>query len=588
MSIVDRALEWARAGYYVYPVYLYLDTEGKKVIDFPGNWRESVRDPEDVKALFQKHSNHSGIAVDTGKSGVVVIDIDNSGDKDGLGNLKKEGLKLPTTPMIGETWSGGFHGFFRQPEERVGSGQNRPVRYVDFRGDGGVVFVDPTVVYDVEGRAVGQYAVKPSIRAVGDLPTLDESFASRLRKKPSETKLGVRTAPRGWSTLRDDQRESLEGFIEQDLHVIRTAVSGARNEALGRTLFLADRYRKLGHTFGTFLADVSEAYEESGGDDPDQVLNWCRSSWRKSEEEPMTVPPTEVDHMADNYQRRLIAQRLARARVSGATAKLVDESSFVDWSATPPPAEFWVAGVIPKGEQIVLYGRPEAGKTFTALDWGLSIALGVPWFGRETETGRAWFLAGEGNARITTRIHAWIEHHGRKPDSGQFRLLNHVPDLMNDQVIEQMSQRIAEDEVDVGFIDTLGRAMAVGGGDISSPPDAAQALRSLQSLSKYRPQFTPIVIHHPVKEGSMAGAYNLLAGVDVALHAEVGVDTPGMGTLRFEKNKDGEKTTVCTYRWKSSGGSAVLIPAFGPAVEPDRDPSPLEDEDDERWRREHG
>lgn len=586
MSTIERALEWARAGYWVYPVYLYLDDEGKKVVDFPGNWRDSVREPEDVRRIFTEFSNHPGIAVDTGKSGVVVIDIDNSGGKNGLGNLKESGITLPHTSMIGETWSGGFHGFFRQPEEHVGSGQNRPVRHVDYRGDGGVVFVDPTVVYDVEGQMKGQYAVKPRILPVGELPVLAESYAVRLRKGPRAAKpVGSTGRPR-ITTLRDDQKETLERFVDQDLQVIRSAVDGSRNEALGRTLFLADRYRKLGFEFEVFLNDVAEAYAESGGTDPDQVTNWCRSSWQKTEGDPLDIPTTEVDEMARTYRKRLVAQRLARASVSGETARLVDDSSFVDWSAPPPPAQFWVAGVLPKGEQVVLYGRPEAGKTFTALDWGLSVALGVPWFGRDTDPGRVWFLAGEGQQRITSRIHGWMEHHGMKPDPTRFRLLNHVPDLMNDQVIEHLAQRIAEDGVDLGFIDTLGRAMAIGGGDISSPPDAAQALKSLQALSRYRPTFTPVVIHHPTKEGPMAGAYNLLAGVDVALHAEVGVDTPGMGTLRFEKNKDGEKTVVCTYRWKSVGASAVLIPAFGPVLPPE----PPEDTvfDDRRRREEDG
>jgi RecA-family ATPase len=263
--------------------------------------------------------------------------------------------------------------------------------------------------------------------------------------------------------------------------------------------------------------------------------------------------------MADDRHARMIADRLAKQKMNGASARYVDETSFVDWLEEPPEPQYWVQGVIPQGEQVVLYGKPEAGKTFLALDWSLSIATGRATFGHSATAGKVLYMSGEGNARITSRIHAWMQYHGTKVEPSKFSLTNHVPDLMNDQVIENLARKVADEEYDVVLIDTMGRAMSVGGGDISSPADAAIALKNLQIISKYRPQTTPIVLHHPIKDGSMAGAYNLLAGVDVALLAEVDDDTHE-GTLTFAKNKDGRKGTVLSYRWKEQGKSAVLVP----------------------------
>lgn len=565
-DIKDAARLWIEAGYWVAPVVLRLH-DGKKAPRFPGGSWQSTNNLDDVDDLFY---NVDGLAVDTGRSGVVVIDVDMSETKDGIANLHEAGIKLPQSVMRGRTWSGGHHGYFRQTEDPIKSGQNKPVAHVDFRGLGGLAFAWPSVVIDPLDRLGverGRYDIE-AIVPVAELDPLPEYFASLLRPKPSAAKLEARTGVRKPTALREDQISAVERYLESDLTVIRQAVSGARNEALSRTLVIADRCIKLGLDYAEFEARVLEAYTISGGEDDLQAINWCRSAWTKALADPLTVPRTRIDTMADERHDKLIADRLARARLTGATAQLVTERSFVDWTKPPEPPRFWVSGVIPQGEQVILYGKPEAGKTFTALDWAMSASLGRRWFGRETERARVWFMAGEGNTRITSRMHAWIKHHGVEPGSDRIRLLNHVPDLMSDQVMEDLAQRVAEHEVDLVLIDTLGRAMNIGGGDISDPADAGTALKSLATISKYRPSTTPVAIHHPIKDGGMAGAYNLLAGVDVSLFAEV--DHQGVGTLRFAKNKDGEKTIVCRYRWKTSGSSAVLVPADVEEQAPDQ------------------
>lgn len=564
-ELLGTARELILAGYWVVPVSLTLGEDGKKRPWFPSDRWESTNDVAELENAF---ASVDGIAVDTERSGIVVLDLDVSGEKDGLRNLKDAGIALPRTPMTVTTWSGGFHGFFRQPVPPVGSSQNKPVKNVDVRGLGGLAFTAPSIVVrDGMPENAGEYRFNAGITPVASLPVLPEYFASRLRAKPAETKR--EPATRFNTQVREDQAAVLGRYLEEDLSVIRGMVDGERNELLGRTtLLLADRCRKLGYTYTAYRALVVAAYEESGGTDDTQVTNWCRSSWDKAKREPLGMPRTRIDEMADETHARLLADRLARARLTGATSRMVTPSSFVDWTVAPPEPQFWVDGVLPYGEQVVFYGAPEAGKTFMSLEWGLSVATGRRSFGRSVTPGTVWFMAGEGQTRITSRVHAWVEHTGDKPDPARFKLLNHVPDLMNDQVIDQLARKAAEDEVDLIFLDTLGRAMSIGGGDPGAPVDMAQALRGLQGIGRYRPQLTPVVIHHPTKDGGMAGAYNLLAGVDVALHAEV--DDLSVGTVRFRKNKDGEKTTVSRYRWRAIGRSAVLVPADQyEAIDPD-------------------
>lgn len=559
MSLLDQALRFAEMGYFCYPVNLTINEEGKKVVDFPGNWRDSSRDSEILSELFV--DGVTGIAIDTGKSGIVVVDIDINGEKAGLSNLRDAGIDLPNSPSRVRTWSGGFHGFFKQPATPVGSGSNRPVKDVDFRGVGGIVFAPGTLVLDAMGHEAGRYRELSPILPVDELPVLPEGYASRLRPTSSKTRPAVSTALRA-PTVREDQARVLQKFVDDDLEIIRMAGNGERNEILGQTsILLADRCLKLGYGWDDYLDMVLEAYKDSGGTDPKQPEDWAKSAWKKAVETPLAMPTTYVDKMAQEEYDRQVARRLANSRMVGSTSRMISTASFVDWTQPPPPAQFWIHGVIPKGEQVVLYGKPEAGKTFMALDWSMSVACGRTTWGRRVSPGRVWFMAGEGNARITARMHAWQQYTGIEVDPRQMKLLNHVPDLLNDQVIEQLAQRIAEDRVDLIVIDTLSRAMAIGGGDVSEVKDAGVALHNLQALSKYRPDTTPLAIHHPIKEGSMAGAYKILAGLDVVLHAEVFND--GVGVLKFAKNKDGEKTKICEYEWQPVGPSAVLVPAHG-------------------------
>ncbi len=55
--------------------------------------------------------------------------------------------------------------------------------------------------------------------------------------------------------------------------------------------------------------------------------------------------------------------------------------SVEDLEELPDPA-WLLEGVLPEGGLVELYGPPGAGKSFLSLDWGLSVAAGVPWLGR--------------------------------------------------------------------------------------------------------------------------------------------------------------------------------------------------------------
>lgn len=57
--------------------------------------------------------------------------------------------------------------------------------------------------------------------------------------------------------------------------------------------------------------------------------------------------------------------------------------------------EWLVKNVLTRGEQAMLVGASQSGKSFLAIDLAFAIARGVPWFGNKTRKGLVVYQAGE-------------------------------------------------------------------------------------------------------------------------------------------------------------------------------------------------
>jgi len=110
-----------------------------------------------------------------------------------------------------------------------------------------------------------------------------------------------------------------------------------------------------------------------------------------------------------------------------------------DWSPQAPTSQFgaiaWadidrvninyaplVKGLIFQGDTGMFYGDSGSGKSFLAVDMGLSIARGVPFLGMKTTQGSVLYQAGEGGKGLLKRLRAYkLEH--RITDDVPFVLL---------------------------------------------------------------------------------------------------------------------------------------------------------------------
>jgi hypothetical protein len=86
LPTLDSWLDVAAASYHLIPVTLNTRPDGKKDVRFHVEWRHEAAastDPDQVKAWWVDNPGVS-FAIDCGRSGIVVVDLDVESGKDGL------------------------------------------------------------------------------------------------------------------------------------------------------------------------------------------------------------------------------------------------------------------------------------------------------------------------------------------------------------------------------------------------------------------------------------------------------------------------------------------------------------------------
>jgi putative DNA primase/helicase len=147
----DAARAYVKAGIYVNPVYVARRPDGKKDVRPVGLWRQtSSNSLADVAAWEQQYPD-AGLLIDTGKSGLVVVDCDG---EEGIANWLA--LNPPLPMQIAKTAGGGAHWYYQaHPDHVIGNDQNGKVApSVDIRGLGGFVIAPPTT----DGRGSWEWA----------------------------------------------------------------------------------------------------------------------------------------------------------------------------------------------------------------------------------------------------------------------------------------------------------------------------------------------------------------------------------------------------------------------------------------------
>ena len=217
--LMDRALQFAKRGWYVFP----LRPGDKRPLPRFRNWEtRATTDRQQIIRWWTGAPYNIGIA--TGPSGLVVIDLDTPPE----GHLADwclvedsaeiTGNRLPPTFSV-RTPSGGRHLYFSAGGHPLSNTVGRLGKHVDTRGSGGYIVGPGSVL------ATGYYRIV--IRSsVAELP---DWIADALTPHSPTV-----------STPSADQLEESDvpAIVAREARRVRTALVGSRNSALNTAAFL--------------------------------------------------------------------------------------------------------------------------------------------------------------------------------------------------------------------------------------------------------------------------------------------------------------------------------------------------------------
>ena len=193
---LDVALSLAReAGWYVFPV----NPDPKAGKQPYVRWNdEATTDPEQIATWWSIDFPGAYIGVHTGRSGLVVVDIDEKNGKSGSANLAAAGIAPPDTLTYG-TVNGGTHLVYTAPEGvDLTVGANHPVDAVDIRsGNGFAVYYGEALTQAPYCAPAPSWALKLARDAVasrGDSLPVDVWFARLRPGKPDAEVKAARKA----------------------------------------------------------------------------------------------------------------------------------------------------------------------------------------------------------------------------------------------------------------------------------------------------------------------------------------------------------------------------------------------------------
>lgn len=193
--------------------------------------------------------------------------------------------------------------------------------------------------------------------------------------------------------------------------------------------------------------------------------------------------------------------------------------------AAVKPMREVVRGLFPQKGLAVIYGPPEVGKSFLALDMACAIAEGAEWFGRKTIKSPVMILALEGEAGFSKRVRAWEAKNGRNiptnvsfitgernnGDKAGFSLTD-AADVSHLHV----SCKKAKCYGGVVLVDTMNRASP--GMDENASQDMGKIVKGMGLLQSLLDCLV-IAVHHPGKDVTrgMRGHSSLLGALDSSM-----------------------------------------------------------------------
>ncbi len=235
--------------------------------------------------------------------------------------------------------------------------------------------------------------------------------------------------------------------------------------------------------------------------------------------------------------------------------------SLDDVESLPPP-RWLVPGVLTEGSLAAIYGAPESGKSFLAVDMSMAIAGGVDWHGRQVERGGVLYIAAEGAPGLGKRFRAWKMDRCAQGCRFDLHLMRDDLNLAaeKDGGARAFAQAVADElgPLRLIVIDTLNQTAA--GADENSAKDMGRYIASMKLL-RNATGAAVVVVHHSGKDlgKGMRGSSALLGAMDTTVEVERASDGRSI-KVAVKKQKDAERESPMRFNLEKVGDSLVLRP----------------------------
>ena len=308
-------------------------------------------------------------AVDCGKSGLLVVDVDVKGGKDGartLLDLQEQHGDLPATATQ-RTPSGGIHHLFSGKGATnagvLGEG-------LDLRSVGGYIVIAPSCV---EGS---DYEYDP-YQVIAPAPEWIKSTKDRSKQE----------LPEG-TDIEFDKDSAIERAIEF-LNKAGGAIEGQGGDF--HTFTVACKLRDMGISSGKSL-ELMIAYWNEKCEPPWDPPDLYRKIWNAHMYAQNESPGT--DDLANHFPDDLPSE-VNKDDCPFDPEELPRPISSFDGS--PPEREWVIEDWLPANELTLFTGEGGLGKSLVALQLAAAVAHGVPLFGRKTSKRPVLMVACEDN-----------------------------------------------------------------------------------------------------------------------------------------------------------------------------------------------
>ena len=211
-----------------------------------------------------------------------------------------------------------------------------------------------------------------------------------------------------------------------------------------------------------------------------------------------------------------------------------------DWETEPPPIEYLVEGLVPRGCVGMIFGRADALKTWTLFSLGISVAKGVPWLGLyPTTQGRVGIVDYE-TGRHNMRRRLYMLRAGRM--GGALATKSFAVLKPNDKAFWSA---LAKEHFDLVIVDSLRKANP--GGDENDSDEATVPLNLAAEFSEAT-GCAVLFIHHAKKSSDdgwpeFRGSAAIEDQVDVSFAARKIDVSPEVKRVEIKCTKPGDMRT---------------------------------------------